>query len=160
MPEIVEVLVEGGKASAGPPIGPALGPHGVNIVEIVNKINEVTADFQGTTVPVKITIDPVSKKYSIEVGTPPASALILKRAGKEKGSPEPRERKVGTISMQDVIDIAAMKKDSLQGKSPKARAKEVVGTCVSMGIKVDNKNPRDVQREIDEGIYDDLLQPA
>lgn len=157
MPEVVEVLVEGGKASAGPPIGPALGPHGVNIVEIVNKINEVTADFQGTTVPVTITIDPVSKQYDIEVGTPPASALILKRAGKEKGSPEPRERTVGTISMQDAIDIAGMKKNSLQGKTLQARVKEVVGTCVSMGIKVDNKDPKEVQREIDEGVYDSLL---
>ena len=158
MAEIVEVLVEGGQASAGPPIGPALGPHGVNIVEIVSKINEITSDFQGTTVPVKITIDPITKKYDIAVGTPPASALILKRAGKEKGSPMPREQKVGNISMEDAVAIAKMKKDSLLGKNLKAQTKEIVGTCVSMGIKVDNKDAKVAQHEIDKGTYDDILQ--
>jgi large subunit ribosomal protein L11 len=143
MPEIVEVLVEGGQASAGPPIGPALGPHGVNIVEIVGKINEVTSSFQGTTVPVKIIIDPTTKKYDIEVGTPPASALILKRAGKEKGSSMPREQKVGNISIEDAVAIAKMKKDNLLGKDLKAQTKEIVGTCVSMGNK---------------GTYDDILK--
>jgi len=157
MTEVVEVLVEGGKASAGPPIGPALGPHGVNIMEVVNDINEQTKDFQDTTVPVKIMIDPATKAYEIEIGTPPASALILKRAGVDKGSSNPREEKVGTISMQDAIDIAKMKKTGLLGKSMKEKAKEVVGTCVSMGIKVEDKDPKKVGKEIDEGAYDSLF---
>jgi large subunit ribosomal protein L11 len=158
MAEIVEVLIEGGQASAGPPIGPALGPHGVNIVEIVSKINEVTSDFHGTTVPVKIIIDPTTKKYDIEVGTPPASALILKRAGKEKGSSMPREQKVGNITIDDAVAIAKMKKNNLLGTDLKAKTKEIVGTCVSMGIKVDNKDAKEVQIEIDQGAYDDILQ--
>lgn len=158
MAEIVEVLIEGGKASAGPPIGPALGPHGVNIVEIVNKINEVTSDFQGTTVPVKIIINPTTKAYDIEVGTPPASALILKQVGTEKGSSSPREQKVGNMSMQDAIAIAKMKKDNLLGKDLKAKTKEIVGTCVSMGIKVENKDPKTVQQEMVEGVYDDFFK--
>lgn len=157
MTEVVEVLVEGGKASAGPPIGPALGPHGVNIMEIVNEINEKTKDFQGTTVPVKIIIDPATKAYDIEIGTPPASALILKRAGVDKGAANPLEEKVGTISMQDAMDIAQMKKAGLLGKSMKEKTKEVVGTCVSMGIKVDDKDPKQVGKEIDEGVYDSLF---
>lgn len=157
MTEVVEVLVEGGKASAGPPIGPALGPHGVNIMEIVNEINEKTKDFQGTTVPVKIIIDPATKAYDIEIGTPPASALILKRAGVDKGAANPLEEKVGTISMQDAMDIAQMKKAGLLGKSMKEKTKEVVGTCVSMGIKVDDKDPKQVEKEIDEGVYDSLF---
>ena len=158
MAEIVEVLVEGGKASAGPPIGPALGPHGVNVVEVVNKINEVTKEFNGTTVPVKIIINPSTKKYEIEVGTPPASALIMKRAGVEKGSKDAREHKVGNITMKDIVDIAKMKKDSLLGRDMKAKAKEIVGTCVSMGIKVDSKDPKDVEKEISEGNYDSLFK--
>lgn len=157
MAEVVEVLVEGGKASAGPPIGPALGPHGVNIMEIVNDINEQTKDFQDTTVPVKIIIDPATKEYEIEVGTPPASSLILKRAGVDKGSATPREEKVGNISMQDAVDIAQMKEAGLLGKSMKEKTKEVVGTCVSMGIKVDNKDPKEVGKEIEEGAYDSLF---
>jgi len=158
MAEIVEILIEGGKASAGPPIGPALGPHGVNIVEIVNKINEVTSDFQGTTVPIKIIINPTTKAYDIEVGTPPASALILKQVGIEKGSSSPREQKVGNMSMQDAIAIAKMKKDNLLGKDLKAKTKEIVGTCVSMGIKVENKDPKTVQQEMVEGVYDDFFK--
>jgi len=158
MAEIVEILIEGGKASAGPPIGPALGPHGVNIVEIVNKINEVTSDFQGTTVPIKIIINPTTKAYDIEIGTPPASALILKQVGIEKGSSSPREQKVGNMSMQDAIAIAKMKKDNLLGKDLKAKTKEIVGTCVSMGIKVENKDPKTVQQEMVEGVYDDFFK--
>jgi large subunit ribosomal protein L11 len=154
MTEVVEVLVEGGKASAGPPIGPALGPHGVNIMEVVNEINEKTKDFQDTTVPVKITIDPATKAFEIEIGTPPASSLILKRAGIEKGSSNPREEKVGSISMQDAIDIAKMKKNGLLGKSMKEKTKEVIGTCVSMGVKVDGKDPKQVEQEITDGEYD------
>ena len=157
MTEVVEVLVEGGKASAGPPIGPALGPHGVNIMEVVNEINEKTKDFQDTTVPVKINIDPATKAFEIEVGTPPASSLILKRAGIDKGSSNPREVKVGNISMQDVVDIAKMKQAGLLGKSMKEKAKEVVGTCVSMGVKVDNKDPKKVGADIEEGAYDSLF---
>lgn len=158
MAEIVEVLVEGGKASAGPPIGPALGPHGVNVVEVVNKINEVTKSFNGTTVPVKIIINPSTKKYEIEVGTPPASALILKRAGIEKGSKDAGAHKVGNIAMKDVVDIAKMKKENLLGRDLKANTKEIVGTCVSIGIKVENKDPKDVEREIEEGNYDSLFK--
>ena len=83
--EIIEVLVEGGKASAGPPIGPALGPHGLNVVEVVNEINKLTKDFQGMKVPVKITIDPATKEFELRIGTPPASALIMEKASLEKG---------------------------------------------------------------------------
>ncbi len=157
MAEIVEVLVDGGKASAGPPIGPALGPHGVNVVEVVNKINEVTKDFNGTTVPVKIIINPATKQYEIEVGTPPASALILKRVGIEKGSKNSREHKVGSITIKDAIEIAKMKKENLLGKDLKAKTKEIIGTCVSMGIKVENKDPKDAEKEIEEGSYDSFF---
>ena len=158
MADIVEVLIEGGKASAGPPIGPALGPHGVNIVDIVNKINEVTSAFQGTTVPVKIIINPTTKAYDIEVGTPPASALILKQVEQEKGSSSPREQKIGNISMKDAIAIANMKKDNLLGNDMKAKTKEIIGTCSSMGVKVENKDPKTVQQEMDEGVYDDFFK--
>lgn len=157
MTEVVEVLVEGGQASAGPPIGPALGPHGVNIMDVVNEINEETEDFQDTTVPVKIYIEPTTKEYEIEVGTPPASSLILKRAGVDTGSSNPRLEKAGSISMQDVVDIAKMKETGLLGKSMKEKAKEVVGTCGSMGIEVDGKDPKEIGKDIDEGDYDSFF---
>jgi large subunit ribosomal protein L11 len=158
MTEVVEVLVEGGKASAGPPIGPALGPHGVNVVEVVNTINAETKEYKGMKVPVKIAIDPATKKFEITVGTPPASALILQKAGIEKGSSVAGGKVAGNITMQDVIGIVKIKKSDLLGKDAKAQVREIVGTCLSMGVTIDGKNARDIQKAIEEGTYDSSFQ--
>ncbi len=158
MAEEVEVLVEGGKATAGPPIGPALGPLGLNVVEVVNKINELTKDFQGMKVPVKIIVDPATKKYELKVGTPPASALILKRANVEKGAGD--NNPVGNITMKDVVDIAKMKKNDLLGKDLKAKAKEIVGTCISMGITIDGLHPKEIIKKIEKGEFDELFKES
>lgn len=154
MAETVEVLVEGGKASAGPPLGPALGPLGVNVMQVVNAINEKTKHFDGMKVPVKVIVDPKTKSFEIEVGTPPVTALILKELGIEKGSGNPREQKVGNLSMDQVIKIAKMKYGDLLGKDLKRKVKEVIGSCVSIGVNVEGKSPKEVQKEIDEGKYD------
>ncbi|MCD6461858.1 MAG: 50S ribosomal protein L11 [Thermoplasmata archaeon] len=157
MAETVEVLVDGGKATPGPPLGPALGPLGVNIVEIVKVINEKTKAFQGMKVPVKLVIDPKTKDFEVTVGTPPATALIKKELGLDKGAHNPRTEFVGDLTMEQVLKIADMKGDSLYGKDKKERAKTIVGTCVSMGVTVDGKNPREVIKLIDEGKYDSIL---
>jgi large subunit ribosomal protein L11 len=157
MAEKIEALVDGGKATPGPPLGPALGPLGVNVVEIVQAVNEKTKVFEGMKVPVKIVIDVKTKKFEIEVGTPPTSALILKELQLEKGSPSARATKVGSLSLEQVLKIAEMKKDSLLGKSKKERFMEVLGTCVSMGISVDGKSPQTVKQEISEGQYEGLF---
>ncbi|KAA0005645.1 MAG: 50S ribosomal protein L11 [Thermoplasmata archaeon] len=154
--EEVEVLVEGGKASAGPPLGPALGPLGLNVPEVVKKINEVTKDFQGMKVPVKIIVDPSTKKYELKVGTPPASALIMKRAGIEKGAGD--ENPVGNITMKDVVEIAKMKKNDLLGKDLKAKAKEIIGTCISMGVTIDGMRGKEVIKKIEEGEYEEFFK--
>lgn len=152
----VEVLVEGGKATAGPPIGPALGPLGLNVVEVVNKINELTKDFQGMKVPVKIIVDPKTKEFELKVGTPPASALILKKAGIEKGAGD--ENPAGNITMKDVVDIAKMKKHDLLGKSLKEKAKEIIGTCVSMGITIEGMKAKEVIKKIEEGEFEEFFK--
>jgi large subunit ribosomal protein L11 len=157
MPEKVEVLVDGGKATPGPPLGPALGPLGVNVVEIVKAVNEKTKAFAGMKVPVKILIDPKTKAYEIEVGTPPTSALILKELGIEKGSGSTKATKVGNLTAEQVLKIAEMKKDSLLGKTKRERFIEVVGTCVSMGVTIDGKDPRLVNKEVAAGKYDKLF---
>ncbi|HEX17050.1 MAG: 50S ribosomal protein L11 [Thermoplasmata archaeon] len=154
MVETIEVLVEGGKATAGPPLGPALGPLGVNVMQVVNAINEKTKHFEGMKVPVKVMVDPKTKSFEIEVGTPPVTALILKELGIEKGSGNPRENKVGNLTMDQVVKIARMKHGDLLGKDLKRKVKEVIGSCVSMGVTVEGKSPKEVQREIDEGKYD------
>ena len=150
----VDALVNGGQATAGPPLGPALGPLGVNIVEMIKDINEKTKSFEGMKVPVVLLIDPKTKEYTIEVGTPPVSALVLKEIGQEKGSGEAGKTMIGSISMKSIMKIAEMKKDTLQGKDAKNRAMEVVGTCVSMGVKVEGKNPKEMIKEIVEGKWD------
>jgi len=158
MTEKIEALVEGGKASAGPPLGPALGPLGVNIMEIINTINEKTKQFDGMKVPVKVLIDPKTKKFEIEIGTPPATSLILKELGLEKGSGSAKTHKVGDIKMDQIIKIAKMKNDSLLGKDLKHKAKEIIGTCVSIGVTVEGKKPTEIQKMIDEGEFDSKFQ--
>ncbi|MCL4326148.1 MAG: 50S ribosomal protein L11 [Candidatus Thermoplasmatota archaeon] len=152
--EKIQALVDGGKANPGPPLGPALGPLGVNIPAIVKDINEKTKNFEGMKVPVTLTIDPSTKEYNIEVGTPPTSALILKEVKKEKGSGKSKSEVIGDLTIKQVIKIVNMKSGSLMGIDDKNRAKEVVGTCVSMGVTVDGKNGTVVISEIDTGVYD------
>jgi len=158
MAETIKALVEGGKASAGPPLGPALGPLGVNIMQIINTINEKTKQFEGMKVPVKVIVDPKTKNFEIEVGTPPATSLILKELGLEKGSGSAGTHKVGNLTVDQAIKVAKMKYDNLLGKKLKQKTKEIIGTCVSIGINVENKKPQDIQKAIDEGAYDSKFQ--
>ncbi|KPU63162.1 50S ribosomal protein L11 [Thermococcus sp. EP1] len=155
--QIVEVLVEGGKATPGPPLGPAIGPLGLNVKQVVDRINEATKDFAGMQVPVKIIVDPVTRQFEIEVGTPPVSQLIKKELGLEKGSDEPTRNIVGNLTMEQVIKIARAKKQQMLAADLKAAAKEVIGTALSMGVTIEGKDPREVQKEIDEGIYDEVF---
>lgn len=150
----LEVLIEGGKATAGPPLGPALGPLGVNVMNVVNEVNKKTKAFDGMKVPVKIKIDSKTKEFVISVGTPPTSGLILKEIGIEKGSDNPRENIVGNITIEQSKRVAEMKYDSLLGVDLKAKVKEVMGSCVSMGITVEGVDPRIAQKMIDEGKFD------
>jgi len=147
----VEALVSGGKATAGPPLGPALGPLGVNVLAIVNKINELTGDFMGMKVPVKVIVDTDTKGFEVEVGTPPTSALIAKELGVEKGAGNPKEEKVGDLSIEQVGRIAKIKMSQSYAKDVKSAAKEILGTCVSMGVTVEGKDPREIQKALDKG---------
>jgi large subunit ribosomal protein L11 len=153
----VEVLVNGGQASAAPPLGPALGPLGVNIVAIVNKINELTKDYAGMKVPVKVIVNTEDKTFEITVGTPTASALIVAELKIEKGSGTPNTVKVGDLSMEQMVRIAKIKGPQLLATNIKDATKELLGTCVSMGVTVEGKDPRDVQKEIDAGSYEQLF---
>jgi len=154
MAETIKALVDGGKASAGPPLGPALGPLGVNIMQVINAINSKTKQFEGMKVPVKIIIDPKTKSFDVEVGTPPASSLILKELGLGKGSGKASTHKVGNLTVDQAVKVAKMKHDGLLGKDLKQKTKEVIGTCVSMGITVEGKRPQEIQKAIDVGEYD------
>ena len=155
--KVVEVIVNGGQATAAPPLGPALGPLGVNIVSVVNKINEVTKEYAGMKVPVKIAVDPEDKTFEVTVGTPTASALIVAELKVEKGSGTPNTVKIGDLSMEQVVRIAKIKGPQLLAPTVKKATKELLGTCVSLGVTVEGKDPREVQREIDAGSYESLF---
>ena len=155
--KVVDLLVGGGQATAGPPLGPALGPLGVNILAIVNKINELTKDYAGMKVPVKVAVDPETKEFEVSVGTPTTSALIVRELKIEKGSGTPNTQKVGNLTMEQVTRIAKLKRSEVLAKDLKAAAKEILGSCVSIGVTVEDKDPREVQTEVDEGKHDELF---
>jgi len=150
--ESIDVLIEGGKATAAPPLGPALGPMGVNIGQVVADINAKTKEFAGMKVPVKVIIDKDTKEFTIKVGTPPASALIKKEAGVKKGAANAKTDKVADLKVEQIIKIAKMKQDSLLGKDNFSKVMEIVGTCNSMGILVEGKPAKefDAQQFKDE----------
>jgi large subunit ribosomal protein L11 len=154
----ISSLVTGGEASAGPPLGPALGPMGVNVLQVVNTINDKTKDFSGMKVPVKVEVDPDTKKFTVEVGVPPTAALINKEAGVSKGSGNAGTTFAGNIGIESAVKIAKMKIDSSYAKDISGALKEVIGTCLSLGMQVENKPAKEVYVDISAGKYDEAMQ--
>jgi len=152
----INVLVEAGKATAAAPLGPALGPLGVNIGEIVNQINEKTKGYAGMKVPVKISIGS-NKNFEISVGSPPTSALIKKELKLEKGSGNPKQT-VGNLTIEQLVKTAKMKIENSNATTIKSVSKEIVGVCDSMGITIEGKSARAMQKEIAEGKFDSQLK--
>ncbi len=159
MVSTLEALVAGGAATPGPPLGPSLGPLGVNVKAIIDEINKQTASFKGMQVPVKIIVDD-KKQFKIQVGTPPTSALIKKEVGVETGSGTPNTKKVGNLTVKQAVKIARMKKNDTLAKSLKNSVKEIVGSCVPLGVTFEGLNPREAIAAINGGKFDsDLSEP-
>ena len=154
----ISSLVTGGQGSAGPPLGPALGPMGVNIMEVIGAINEKTKDFEGMKVPVTVTVDSDTKKWGIEIGIPSAAALILKEAGIQKGSGTSGTDWVGDIPMDGVLKVAKTKLEKSYADSLKSVSKEIIGTCLCLGIKVEGKTPKELTAEINAGKWDEKIK--
>ena len=148
----------GGEASAGPPLGPALGPLGVNVLGIVNEINKQTGDFKGMRVPVKVEVDQETKQFAIIVGTPTTAALVVKEAAIAKGSGKPNLDFVGDLTIDKVVSIAKNKMAGSYAKTLRSAVKEVVGSCVSIGVKVEGKDAREFMGEIEEGKWDSKFE--
>ncbi|MEJ2260653.1 MAG: 50S ribosomal protein L11 [Nitrosopumilaceae archaeon] len=157
-PQKISSLVTGGGASAGPPLGPALGPLGVNIMEVINAINDKTKDFEGMKVPVTVSVDPDTKQWDIEVGIPSAAALILKEAGIQKGSGTSGTEWVGDVTIDAIAKVANTKLEKSYATSLKSVAKTIIGTCLALGIKIEGKTPKEITAEINEGKWDEKLQ--
>lgn len=157
MPE-VNVLIEGGKATAAAPLGPALGPMGVNIGAVVAKINEKTKEFSGMKVPVKVVIDSRTKDFEIQVGSPPVSALIKKELNIKKAGAEHKTDHAGNLTTDQAVKIAKMKLSNLISYTMKSAIKEIAGTCRSMSVTIDNKKPAEFIADVNAGKYDSVLQ--
>jgi len=154
----VSSLVTGGAASAGPPLGPALGPLGVNIMEVIKAINDKTKDFEGMKVPVTVVIDSDTKKYEIEIGIPSAAALIMKEVGIQKGSGTSGTDWAGEVTMEAIVKVANTKLEKSYASSLKSVAKTIIGTCLALGVKVEGKTPKEITAEINEGKWDEKFQ--
>ncbi len=156
MTETIEVLVPGGEATPGPPLGPELGPTAVDVQAVVSEINDQTSAFDGTEVPVTIEYEE-DGSFSIEVGVPPTSALIKDEAGFETGSGQPQVDFVADLSIDQVITIAEQKHPDLLSYDIKNAVKEVAGTCVTLGVTIEGEDAREFAADVDAGEYDDEL---
>ncbi len=154
----VKLLVEGGDMKPGPVLSQKLGPLGINISQVIQKVNEATKDFKGLKVPVELDIDATTKEFDISVFSPPVSELLKKELGIEKGSGEQNKIRVANASIEQIISIAKTKLPNMLSKNLKAAVKTIVGSCVSLGILIENKSASEVEKEISEGKYDGEIQ--
>ena len=152
----IEALVPGGQATPGPPLGPELGPTPVDVQDVVSQINDETAAFDGMEVPVTVEYDD-DGSFTIEVGVPPTAELIKDEAGFETGSGEPQEDFVADMSIEQVKKVAEQKSSDLLAYDVKNAAKEVGGTCASLGVTVEGEDARTFDDRVDAGDYDDVL---
>ena len=153
-------IVNGGEATGGPPIGPALGPIGVNIMTIVNKINEETAEYAGIPIPVEVIIDADTKMFTVKVGMLSTFALITQTLSINKGSQTPNTDFVGNLTFDQLVDIARKKRNGLFSSTLKSAVREIVGSCQSMGVTVEGQHGKAIQNQIASGEYDPRLMEA
>jgi len=150
----IKLLVEAGDMKPGPVLSQKLGPAGVSINQVIQKVNESTKSFKGLKVPVELEIDIKTKDVNIKVLSPPVSELLKKELGAEKGSGDHKQINVANASIEQIISIATTKFPDLLSKDLKAAVKTILGSCVSLGILIENKSPKEIINEIDEGKYD------
>ncbi len=152
----IEVLIPGGEADPGPPLGPELGPTPVDVQAVVSEINEQTAAFDGMEVPVTVDYDD-DGSFEIEVGVPPTAELIKDEGGFETGSGRPQDEFVADLTVDQVRRIAEQKHSDLLSYDLKNAAKEVVGTCVTLGVTIEGNDPREFKERISAGEYDEVF---
>ena len=150
----VKLLVEAGDMKPGPALSQKLGPMGINVNQVMQRVNEATKDFKGLKVPVELDIDASTKEFDIEVFSPPVSELLKKELGVEKGSGVQKKLYGGKLSIEQIIAISKTKLPNLLSKDLKSAVKTIIGTCASLGVLIESKLATEVEREIVEGKYD------
>ena len=138
----------------GPALSQKLGPAGINLGQVISKVNDATKNFKGMKVPVEIDVDMGTKQFEVKVFSPPVSGLLKKELGVEKGSGAQKKMQIANASIEQIILIAKTKLPNLLCNDLKSAVKSVVGTCVSLGILIENKPAVEIEQEIDKGKYD------
>ena len=151
---IIKLIVDGGNMKPGPTVSQQLGPIGINLGKVIEEVNKATSGFKGMKVPVEIDVDTKTKEFTVNVSSPPISELIKKELKLEKGSGVAGKIMVGNLAIEQVIGLAKTKHPNMLAKSMKGAVKLVLGSCVSLGILVESKSPKEVIKEVDKGIYD------
>ena len=150
----IKLLTEGGNLTQNPGLSQKLGPLGLNMNQVIQKINEATNDFKGLKVPVELDIDSSTKNFTVKVFSPPVSGLLKKELGIEKGSGAQKKIQVANASIEQIISVAKTKFPNMLSKDLKSAVKTVVGTCVSLGVLIENKMPHEIEEDIEQGKYD------
>ena len=150
----IKLLVDGGAMKPGPALSQKLGPVGIPINQVIQKVNDATKSFAGIQVPVELNVDASTREFEVKVFSPPVSGLLKKELGIEKGSGAQKKLKVGNISIEQIIALAQTKSPNLLCKDLKSSVKTIVGTCASLGILVEDKPATEVEQEIIDGKYD------
>ena len=153
----IKLLVDGGDMKPGPAVSQKLGPMGINIGKVIQDVNTATDSFKGMKVPVELNIDTATKNFNVTVKSPPVSGLLKKELGVEKGSSD-KKFKVANASIEQIISIAKTKESGMLAKDFKSVVKSVVGNCVSLGVFIENKSPKEIIQDINKGKYDKEIQ--
>ncbi|MCK9570621.1 50S ribosomal protein L11 [Candidatus Pacearchaeota archaeon] len=150
----IKLLVDGGSMKPGPALSQKLGPLGIPVNNVIQKVNEATKSFSGIQVPVELNVNPSTKEFEVIVFSPPTSGLIKKELGIDKGSGTQNKFKMGNASIEQIISLAKSKSQNLLCKDIRSAVKTIVGTCASLGILIENKPATEIEQDIDAGKYD------
>lgn len=154
----IKLLVEGGNMQPGPALSQKLGPAGINVGQVIQKVNEATKNFKGIKVPVELDVNVSTKEINVNVFSPPASELIKKELGIEKGSGKQNKLYASNASIEQIISVAKTKFPNMLAKNLKSAVKSIVGTCATLGVLVEDKQAIKVISDIDEGKYDSEIK--
>ncbi len=158
----VNALIEGGKATPAPPLGPSLAPTGVNVGQVVAQINEMTKEFAGMQVPVTVVVDKGTRTFTVSVGTPPMSSLIKKELGLKEPAKEEAgvkgKKTIGNLTLEQCRKVAKMKSEATLSGGLKAHLSEIIGTCLSLGVTVEGQSAKDAMRKLRAGEWDSKLK--
>ncbi len=153
---VITIKTRGGKLAENPQLD-QLEKIGLNIEELIEKINKKTEIYKDFDITVRIVVDEDTKEYDIEIKPPSTTSILLSKVGAREPSGDPAHKKIGDLSMEDIIEVALMKKPVLNTKSLRSAVKVIIGSARSIGITIEGKDGKQVTREVDEGLYDEII---